>query len=190
MPYPIIAMACYGDADGLRIMIEAGADVNKTGGKWHSALQASFCDDSDSKRPDFCSSLQLPAPSTMSILIPTAFPKVIKAPTLVLTHTHSRRRKTRDPSRSRRRRQRLWRHLRHCPCLCLSIRLLHSNIPPLPARRLQYHLRRQMGLTTRVSHLRSLPHPRPPDRPASQSRRQRPLWKMGFSSTLRHCAAI
>ncbi|KAH7418982.1 ankyrin repeat-containing domain protein [Cadophora sp. MPI-SDFR-AT-0126] len=47
VPYPIIAMACYGDADGLRILIEAGADVNKTGGKWHSALQASFCDDSD-----------------------------------------------------------------------------------------------------------------------------------------------
>ncbi|KAK0124204.1 hypothetical protein ONS95_009184 [Cadophora gregata] len=47
VPYPIIAMACHGDADGVRILIEAGADVNKTGGKWHSALQASFCDDSD-----------------------------------------------------------------------------------------------------------------------------------------------
>ncbi|KAG4428800.1 hypothetical protein IFR05_015719 [Cadophora sp. M221] len=47
LPYAIIAMACQGDADGLKILIEAGADVNKTGGKWHSALQAVMSDYSD-----------------------------------------------------------------------------------------------------------------------------------------------
>jgi len=67
VPYPIIAMACYGDADGLRILIEAGADVNKTGGKWHSALQASFCDDSDSKSPRLL--LLATAPSDISLLL-------------------------------------------------------------------------------------------------------------------------
>ncbi|KAL2075283.1 hypothetical protein VTL71DRAFT_226 [Oculimacula yallundae] len=46
-PYAIIAMACQGDAEGLKILIEAGADVNKTGGKWHSALQAAICDDTE-----------------------------------------------------------------------------------------------------------------------------------------------
>lgn len=51
LPYAIIAMACRGDDDGLKILIEAGADVNKTGGKWHSALQAALCDDSDRTSP-------------------------------------------------------------------------------------------------------------------------------------------
>ncbi len=51
LPYAVIAMACHGDNDGLKILIEAGADVNKTGGKWHTALQAAMCDDSDGTSP-------------------------------------------------------------------------------------------------------------------------------------------
>lgn len=61
LPYAIIAMACQGDADGLKILIEAGADVNKTGGKWHSALQAVMSDDSDSTYPSVLP--QIPFPS-------------------------------------------------------------------------------------------------------------------------------
>ncbi|TVY83746.1 Ankyrin repeat domain-containing protein [Lachnellula suecica] len=40
-PYAIIAMVSTGYADGVRALIEAGADVKKYGGKYHSAIQAS-----------------------------------------------------------------------------------------------------------------------------------------------------
>lgn len=43
-PYAVIAMAYSGDVAGTQFLIDSGADVNKYGGKWHSAIQASTSD--------------------------------------------------------------------------------------------------------------------------------------------------
>lgn len=79
LPYPIIAMACHGDADGLRLLIGASVDVNKTGGKWYSALQASFCDDSDSKSQIIILPSPIPAHIIMSTVISPPSPNAAKA---------------------------------------------------------------------------------------------------------------
>ena len=44
-------MAYSGDVPGTKFLIEQGADVNKYGGKWHSAIQASTSDDAIGKDP-------------------------------------------------------------------------------------------------------------------------------------------
>lgn len=43
-PYAIIAMAYNGNTAGVQMLIEKGADVNKYGGLWHSAIQAAMSD--------------------------------------------------------------------------------------------------------------------------------------------------
>lgn len=54
-PYAIIAMAYAGDVAGTQFLIDKGADVNKYGGKWHSAIQASTSDDAIGKSVHFLS---------------------------------------------------------------------------------------------------------------------------------------
>lgn len=48
-PYAIIAMAYNGNTEGVQMLIEKGADVNKYGGLWHSAIQAAMSDNAISK---------------------------------------------------------------------------------------------------------------------------------------------
>jgi hypothetical protein len=48
-PYAIIATAYAGDVAGTQFLIDKGTDVNKDGGKWHSAIQASTSDDAIGK---------------------------------------------------------------------------------------------------------------------------------------------